>query len=165
MDAPIEIVDFDTQDIAPANALTNRYILETPIHFGYTAASEADFARLWSAGRDRFPWLAARIGGEFAGYAKAATWRERDAYRFTAETAVYVTDQFQRRGVARALYAELLKRLKEQGIKVAVAGITIPNDPSIRLHEAMGFRKVGQFERCGLKFDRWWDVGFWQIDL
>lgn len=157
--------DFCEADVAPANALTNYYILHTAIHFGSSPAADQDFAAAWRAGAARFPWLAAEDQGRFAGYCKAGTWRERDAYRRTVETGIYVDPGVQRRGVGRALYAELLQRLGAAGFRTAVAGITLPNEASVRLHEAIGFRRVGVFEAVGYKFGTWHDVGFWQLDL
>ena len=84
--------DFRQSDVAPANALTNDVILRTPIHFAYEPASDAEFEGVWRKGREKFPWLAAEDEGRFLGYCKAGTWRERDAYRRTVETGVYVIE-------------------------------------------------------------------------
>jgi phosphinothricin acetyltransferase len=81
------------------------------------------------------------------------------------ETAVYVSERFHRAGVGRALYAELFAELRAQGFMNAYAGITLPNDASVRLHQAVGFRPVGVFERIGFKLGRWHDVGWWQLRL
>lgn len=157
--------DFAAGDVAPANELTNHYIRETPIHFGATPASDDEFAAHWERGRARFPWLAATLDGRFAGYCKAGVWRERDAYARTVETGIYVARDAQGRGVGRALYEALFARLRGAGFHAAVAGITLPNDPSVRLHEAVGFTRVGVFREVGRKFDAWHDVGFWQAML
>lgn len=157
--------DFTGADVAPANALTNHYIERTAIHFGSAPAADADFRAAWEKGRARFPWLAAEVDGAFAGYCKAGTWRERDAYARTVEAGIYVTPEAQGRGVGRALYGALFERLRASGFRVVVAGITLPNDPSVRLHEAVGFRAVGVFHAVGHKFGAWHDVGFWELDL
>ena len=157
--------EFAEADVAPANALTNHFIRETPIHFGTLPATDEDFAAVWAKGRARYPWLAAERGGRFAGYCKAGLWRERDAYARTVETGIYVTRDAQGRGVGRALYEALFARLRDAGFHAAVAGITLPNDPSVRLHESVGFTPVGVFREVGRKFDAWHDVGFWQAML
>ncbi|HTI35288.1 MAG TPA: GNAT family N-acetyltransferase, partial [Miltoncostaea sp.] len=87
------------------------------------------------------------------------------AYRWAAETAVYVDPGHHRRGVGRRLYAALLAQLREQGVRTACAGITLPNPGSVALHESMGFAPVGVFRRVGWKHGAWHDVGWWQIDL
>ena len=67
------------------------------------------------------------------------------------------------RGVGRALYAALLERLRALGYHAAIAGIALPNEGSVRLHEAVGFEYVGTFREVGRKFEAWHDVGFWQL--
>jgi phosphinothricin acetyltransferase len=78
---------------------------------------------------------------------------------------VYVAPQHQRRGVGRALYQELFSLLTEQGFTMACAGVTLPNDASVGLHEALGFQPVGVYRRIGFKFGAWRDVGWWQLPL
>lgn len=157
--------DFEARDVAPANALTNHFIEHTTTHFGSTPATDEAFGAAWEKGRARHPWLAAEVDGRFAGYAKAGIWRERDAYARTAETGLYVADGLRGRGVGRALYAALLERLRAAGFRTVVAGVTLPNEASVRLHEAVGFRPVGVFHAVGHKFGAWHDVGFWELDL
>jgi phosphinothricin acetyltransferase len=96
------------------------------------------------------------------GYAKAGTWRERTAYRWTAEVGLYVADAERGRGIGRALYAELLDDLARRGFRSAIAGITLPNDASIALHRVLGFVSVGVVEDAGWKHGRWHAVEFWQ---
>jgi phosphinothricin acetyltransferase len=145
--------------------LTNLYIRETAIHFATQEvrpdAVRADMERA----RGAYPWLTAEAEGGFAAFAKAGVWRERAAYRWTPECAVYVRPGMQRRGIGRALYAALLDTLRRQGYRSAVAGITLPNDPSVRLHESVGFVHAGTIRRAGFKFGAWHDVGFWQVML
>lgn len=156
---------FEPRDVAPACRLTNHFIEHTAVHFGLTPQTEQEFDAMWASGRERFPWVAAEIGGAFAGYAKAGSWRAREAYAPTAEVTVYVDPAFHRRGVGRALYADLIARLRTAGFHSAVGGITLPNPASVALHESMGFRAVGVFREVGRKFDRWHDTGWWQLML
>lgn len=107
------------------------------------------------------PWVSAEVDDVLVGFAKASTWRSRAAYAQTAEVAVYVEDGARGRGVGRALYVALLDELARLGYHLAVGGITLPNEASVRLHEAVGFEHVGTFRECGRKFDAWHDVGFW----
>jgi L-amino acid N-acyltransferase YncA len=165
MSDDLAVIDFEARHVAPACALTNHFIVHTTIHFGAEPSTDEAFGAQWEKGRARFPWLAAEVDGRFAGYCKAGVWRERDAYARTVETGIYVTDEARGRGVGRALYRSLFARLKAQGVRVVVAGITLPNDPSVRLHEAVGFRRVGTFHAVGFKFGAWHDVGFWELDL
>ena len=161
-------------------SITNYYIVTSTIHFAYEPVTRASFHEQWIASRDRYPWLVAEdASAEDAapaapgtadasgviGYAKAGSWRDRAAYDWTTEVAVYVRQGAHRRGVGRALYSELLAALALRGFRSAVAGIVLPNEASIELHLALGFEPVGTFRDAGWKHGRWWDVGFWQKRL
>ncbi|MEA2424297.1 MAG: hypothetical protein QOH13_707 [Thermoleophilaceae bacterium] len=111
------------------------------------------------------PWLVYEADGQVAGYAYAGVHRTRAAYRWTAEVTAYVAQDRHRSGIGRALYEDLLDRLKAQNFRLCVAGITLPNDASVGLHEAVGFEPVGVYRNIGWKFGGWHDVGWWQLDL
>jgi phosphinothricin acetyltransferase len=111
------------------------------------------------------PWLVAVDGGAVAGFAYAATHRERAAYCWAADVTVYVHAGHRRRGIGQALYRALLELLVRQGLYVACAGITLPNDASVALHESLGFQPVGVYRRIGFKAGAWRDVGWWQLAL
>lgn len=157
---PVEPADFE--DIA---RLTNHFIRNTSIHFAHADTSPDQLEDAWRRTNDRHPWLVAHLNDRFAGHARAAPWRTRDAYAQTCETAVYVQPDAHRRGVARALYDALLDDLTQRGFHTAVAGITLPNPPSVAFHETLGFTHVGTFAQVGRKFEQWHDVGFWQRHL
>ena len=111
-------------------------------------------------------WLVAEDeDGRVLGYAYGGQHRTRKAYDWTVEVSAYVDRSAHRGGVGRELYLALFDRLKERGYRLLVAGITLPNDPSVGFHQALGFTRVGVFKNIGLKFDQWWDVGWWQLDL
>jgi L-amino acid N-acyltransferase YncA len=110
-------------------------------------------------------WLVAEDQGEILGYAYGCPHRERAAYRWATEVSVYVDPRHQRRGAGRSLYAALFAQLAAQGYRTALAGIALPNDASIALHEACGFKPVGVYRRIGFKLGSWWDVGWWQLEL
>ncbi|MCL4209701.1 MAG: N-acetyltransferase family protein [Phycisphaeraceae bacterium] len=99
------------------------------------------------------------------GFAKASPWKGRCAYNWTAETSVYLRPEAHGRGLGRALYSRLINLMRAQGWRTLLGGITQPNEASVRLHEACGFRKVAHLERVGWKFGRWWDVGYWELHL
>lgn len=112
-----------------------------------------------------YPWLVVEREGEVAGFAYACPHRERPAYRWAVEVSVYVAAEQQRRGCGRALYGELFERLRRQRFQIACAGITLPNDASVALHESLGFVPVGVYRRIGWKAGAWHDVGWWQLEL
>ncbi len=110
-----------------------------------------------------WPWLVAEEQGEVLGYAYAGPFRDRAAYDWTCESTVYVGAP--RRGLGRALMQTLIQDLRERGYCTVVAGITLPNDASVGLHEALGFAPAGRMPRVGWKLGRLHDVGFWTLDL
>ena len=113
----------------------------------------------------RYPWLVAERDGAVAGYAYGTVHRARRAYRWVVEVTVYVDVARHRSGVGRELYQALLPLLARQRLEIVVAGITLPNDASVALHEAVGFQPVGIFREFGYKFGAWHDVGWWQARL
>ncbi len=110
-------------------------------------------------------WIVCEHTGSVAGYAYGSQFRARAAYDWTAETTVYVDESLRGMGVGRRLYSVLLGALRLQGFRSAVAGATLPNDASVALHEAAGFKSTGIVREAGYKFGRWHDVAFWQIAL
>jgi|SRR5450755_917444 len=112
-----------------------------------------------------FPWLAAELDGAVAGYAYAGRHHDRASYRWSTDVTVYVSADHRRRGVGRALYAALLELVRRQGFHMACAGITLPNDASVGLHESMGFALVGIYRDVAYKHGAWRSVGWWQLAL
>jgi phosphinothricin acetyltransferase len=151
-------------DFAVIAAITNHYIATTAIHFGYEPVSADELAMVWNAHQE-FPWLVIEADDVVVGYAKAGVWRARAAYRWTAEVGLYIAPEACGRGLGRKLYTALLAELARREFRSAVAGITLPNDPSVALHRALGFDEVGIVREAGFKHERWHDVGFWQKSL
>ena len=112
-----------------------------------------------------YPWLVAEADGRVVGYVYATRFRERVAYRWTVEVAVYIASSHKRCGLAQALYTSLFSILRTQGFSKVVAGITVPNPASVALHERMGFHPTGFFPGVGHKDGEWLDVGWWQLEL
>jgi L-amino acid N-acyltransferase YncA len=112
-----------------------------------------------------WPWLVAVVDDEVVGYAYGSQHRERASYRWSADVTVYVSTDHHRRGIGRALYEPLLSLLAAQGYHEACAGITVPNDASVGLHEALGFVPVGIYRDIAFKLGVWRSVGWWQKTL
>jgi L-amino acid N-acyltransferase YncA len=110
-------------------------------------------------------WLIAERGGRVVGYAYGYPFQQRPAYRWTVGVSVYVARDEHGRGVGRALYGALFDRLRERGFRMAHAGITLPNEASVALHESLGFEPVGVNREIGWKHGAWRDVGWWQLEL
>jgi L-amino acid N-acyltransferase YncA len=113
-----------------------------------------------------FPYLVCQIDGQVQGYAYAALYRTRAAYRYTLEDSIYVAPTHQRRGIGRALLDRLLAQAAARGFRQMIAVIgDSAQAGSIALHCAAGFRMVGRFEAVGYKFDRWLDTVLMQRAL
>ncbi len=141
------------------------YVLNTAISFETDAPSIQEFQSRISEGIAKFPWLVCEIDGRVRGYAYSSAHRSRRAYTWSVEATVYVQQKFQGKGIGKALYERLLPMLKKQGVVNVIAGIALPNQASVAIHESFGFEKVAQFKDVGFKMEKWWDVGYWQLQL
>jgi L-amino acid N-acyltransferase YncA len=113
-----------------------------------------------------FPYLVAELGGVVAGYAYAAAYRTRPAYRWTVEDSIYVAADAQRRGIGLALLQRLIAEAEDRGFRQMVAVIGDSQQiPSLELHRAAGFVLVGTFEAVGFKLGRWLDTVMMQRSL
>lgn len=111
------------------------------------------------------PWLVAELDGEVLGFAYACEHRSRPAYRWAVDVSVYIGAGNQGEGHGRRLYEALFDDLRQRGFRVACAGITLPNEASVALHENLGFVPVGVYRGIGWKAGAWRDVGWWQLEL
>jgi len=153
----------DAPDLA---RIYNHYIENTVTTFETDPVPNAEMAlRLRAIEDEKLPWFVAEREGKVAGYAYASKWKGRCAYRYSVETTVYLEKDALGLGIGRLLYTELLEALRALSLHVAIGGIALPNERSVRLHEAMGFRKAAHFEEVGFKQNRWIDVGYWQKTL
>jgi phosphinothricin acetyltransferase len=144
----------------------NHYVDHTVVTFETEpVAADEMSGRLMAIRADGLPWSVAECDGAVAGYAYASKWKGRCAYRYSAETTVYLDPSRLGQGLGRALYAAILADLRAQSLHVAIGGVALPNDRSVRLHEGLGFRKVAHFEQVGFKLGQWIDVGYWQVLL
>jgi phosphinothricin acetyltransferase len=116
----------------------------------------------WNFG---YPFLVCEENDDICGYAYAQRFRDRPAYEHSVEVTVYVKPGHDGRGIGSMLYKALLAELGNAGFHAVIAGISLPNDDSISLHEKFGFEKVAHFRETGRKFDRWIDVGYWELLL
>jgi len=153
------------RDGAACAAVYAPFVTGSAVSFEEEPASAAEMAQRIAATSERYPWLVAEEDGEVAGYAYACAHRERAAYRWAADVAAYVGEGYRRRGLGRALYDALFELLARQEMQVACAGITLPNDASVALHEACGFELVGIYRRIGWKQGQWRDVAWWELEL
>jgi L-amino acid N-acyltransferase YncA len=153
------------RDAGQVAAIYAPVVRDTAISFEIEPPGTDEMRRRIEETLKHFPWLVCEREREVIGYAYAGAHRPRAAYRWSVEVSAYVRSDARRRGVGRALYASLFAVLALQGFYNAYAGITLPNPPSVGLHEAVGFRPVGVYRGVGYKLGAWRDVGWWELPL
>jgi phosphinothricin acetyltransferase len=153
-----------TEADAEAIAATYRpYVEKSRISFEEVAPDAEEMAR--RMGSPRHQWLVAEEDGRVLGYASSSPYHRRPAYRWTAETSIYLAPEAQGRGLGRLLLSSLIDLLTRQGYVTAIGAIALPNAASIALHEALGFEHAGTYRGVGFKLGEWTDVSLWQRDL
>jgi L-amino acid N-acyltransferase YncA len=155
----------EPRDVAAIQAIYAPYCETTTISFEVVAPTVEQMAERLAKVSAQHPWLVCELDGELAGYVYASQHRERAAYRWCADAAIYLAKRFHRRGIGRALYTSLFAMLRAQGYFKAYAGVTLPNPGSLGIHEAMGFVPIAVYPAEGYKFGKWCDVGWWQLEL
>ncbi|MEJ2635011.1 MAG: GNAT family N-acetyltransferase [Calditrichia bacterium] len=163
----IRIRTAHAEDAAAICGIYNHYIRETAITFEVDSVTEeVMLKRINSILEAGFPWLVAVEDNRIiAGYAYAQPWKTRRAYRYSLESTIYLHPGSTGRGTGSRLYGELLSWIRGAGYHTVIGGIALPNPASIALHEKFGFGKVAHFREVGYKFERWIDVGYWQLHI
>lgn len=149
-------------DAAACAEIYGPYIEESFASFEMEAPSAEEMAGRIAG---TFHWLVAEDYGAVVGFAYGGPHHERAAYRWAANVSVYVALTHHRRGIGHLLYTDLFALLRARGMRWACAGITLPNDASVGLHQSLGFQSVGTYRQIGFKFGAWHDVGWWQLEL
>ena len=151
-------------DLPALTDIYNHYVVNTAITFDVRPFSP-DERRPWfldHAGQPRYRLLVAEDASGLLGYATTSRWRAKPAYDTTVESTVYCRADAIGRGVGSRLYRALFAAVEQVDVEQIVAGVALPNAASVALHERLGFREVGVFTAVGRKFDRFWDVAWFQ---
>lgn len=160
------IRDVTTADAEAIARIYNHYVCESVVTFEESAIAPDEMVRrIQDIQASGLPWLVKQLDGIVVGYAYAGPWKSRSAYRLSVESTVYIEAGCMGRGIGFELYSSLLEALRATRTHAVIGGIALPNAASIALHEKLGFRKIGQFHEVGRKFERWVDVGYWQLLL
>ena len=156
-------------DASALLAIYAPYILKTGITFEYTVPTEEQFAQRIRHVLEKYPYLVAEREGEIVGYSYAKEFGERAAFSRSVETVLYLKENARGGGIGRMLYAELESILKKQNVTnmyAAVAYREIEDETlthaSPKFHLAMGYEKKAHFTACGYKFDRWYDIVWYE---
>lgn len=155
-----------TAEAAAIAELYRPYVEQSRISFEEEAPNADEMERRIEGERPGFhPWLVAEDERGLLGFASSGPFRSRRAYRWSVETGIYLAAHAQGRGIGRGLLNALTQLLERQKYVAAIGAIALPNAPSVRLHEALGFVAAGTYRATGFKMGEWIDVGLWQKDL
>lgn len=152
-------------DLGAINDIYNYYVKHSTCT--WQVEPEAFEARLaWFADHDAaHPVTVAEAAGEVIGWGALSQFRTRCAYRNTVEDSVYIRADMHRKGIGRAILADLIARARSVGHHTVIASISADQKPSIALHEAFGFVEVARMKEVGMKSDAWLDLVYLQLML
>jgi phosphinothricin acetyltransferase len=153
------------RDAAAVAAIYGAAVEHTLASFEVVPPDAAEIAGRMRTVLARTPWLVAVADDEVVGYAYAAIHRERAGYRWSVDVSAYVHEDHRGRRIGRSLYDRLIPLLRRQGFANAYAGIALPNPASVALHEAIGMRLIGVYQRVGWKAGDWLDVAWYGMRL
>ena len=143
----------------------NFYIISTDISFEEQSVSVDEMEKRIRDVTAKYPWLVVEEGGEVLGYAYSSKYRERSAYRYTAELTIYMKNGEEGKGLGAELMRRVIEETRGRGIHTLISAIAMPNERSVSIHEKFGFEKAGHLKDVGFKFDHWIDVGYWELVL
>ncbi len=152
-------------DAAALSEIYSYYVLNTAVSFEYSAPDSEEFRKRITDTLKGYPYLVLEAEGEIKGYAYAAPFKTRPAYKYSVETTVYLKNGCQKSGYGRALVSALENELRLRGFTNANACIAYTETEdeylthnSMDFHSHIGYRLVGIFHKCAYKFDRWYDM-------
>lgn len=150
----------DAEQIAE---IYNFYIKNSDATFEIEQVKVEEIEKRISVIKENYPFFVAEEANEILAYAYASRYKSRAAYEKSAEVSVYVKNNLEQKGIGTKLYKRLFEELMKMDVHAIIAGISLPNDASVRLHEKFGMEKVAHFREVGYKFDKWIDVGYWEL--
>jgi L-amino acid N-acyltransferase YncA len=159
----LEIRDAAATDLAAMRTIYNDVLITSTSIFSDVLRTEEEQVRWYADGRAQsWPVLVACVDDVLVGYASYGPFRSWPGYRNTVENSIYLAPSARGRGIGKRLLATLLERADAQGLHAVIAGIDGDNEISMRLHEQLGFKKVGHLQQVGRKFERWLDLVFYE---
>jgi len=165
--ASLQVRPATDHDLEAINDIYNHYVLESHCTFDLLPL-DMDSRREWFGhygDEGRYRVMVAVDAGMVVGYASSSRFRPKAGYETSVETSIYLVEEAQGKGAGSRLYEPLFKSLEGLHVHRAYAGIALPNAPSIALHERFGFKRVALFTEQGRKFDRYWDVAWYEKPL
>ncbi len=146
------------EDVPAILEIYGPYVSTSTVSSEYDVPSVAEMSYRMRTYTQKTPWLVVTIDGKVAGYGYASPHKGRAGYQWSTETSIYVHHDYQRRGIARAIYLALFEILAMQGYYNIFVGIVSPNEKSLAFHESLGFEINGRYHKSCYKFGEWRDV-------
>ena len=159
------IREFHPKDTQQLLEIYNYYVLNSVVTFDDEVLSLEVFTEKVNRINSVYPFIVFEENNEILGYAYGSKFRPKPAYQNTTESTIYLKHTDQGKGIGTKLYSRLIALLREQEFHIVLGVLTLPNKASVKLHEKLGFKKVAHLEEVGLKFNKWHDVGIFQLKL
>lgn len=150
----------DAEQIAE---IYNHYVLNSHSTFEVEAVEISEMERRIEEISTKYPYFVLVEADKILAYTYANLYKTRAAYQNSVEISVYVRNGIHQKGIGTQLYTKLFEELGKTDVHAIIAGISLPNEASIKLHEKFGMKKVAHFEEVGFKLGRWIDVGYWEV--
>ena len=165
----LKIRDVKLEDAARLVEIYSHYVLNTAVSFEYAVPTIEEFENRITNITKKYPYLVCEKDGKIIGYVYASAYSSREAYNWTADTSIYVDKDCRRSGAGSLLYKELEKRCKAIGIVNLLAGVAYIDQEdeylthdSPKFHLNQGYSEVAFMKSVGKKFDRWYDLKWYQ---
>ena len=152
----------DSEQLA---AIYYPYVINTAITFDTKPVEGHSFHDKMTKSMSVYPWLVCEHEREIMGYTHGAQFRDKDSFKWTVETTIYVKEAAHGLGIGKSLYKTLMNCLKLQNFGLCIGVITLPNHTSENLHESLGFTRRAVIRKAGYKLGKWHDVGIWTADI
>ena len=159
----MEIRRVELSDAEQINEIYNYYVLNSHSTFEIEAVGLSEMEIRITQISTNYPYFVLTKADRILGYAYAGQYKSRAAYKNSVELSVYVRNGSMEKGIGTELYNQLFEELAKSDFHAFIAGISLPNEASVRLHEKFGMKKVAHFPEVGFKLGRWIDVGYWQL--
>ncbi|MEH7350730.1 GNAT family N-acetyltransferase [Gottfriedia acidiceleris] len=161
----MEILFATKEDVLEIVTIYNDAILNTTATFDMKIKTEEEMQKWFSNHTELYPVIVSKENGQVTGYCSLTQFKEKDAYKHTVELSVYIHPDHRRKGLAKALMIDMIETAKKLGHFTIISCITSGNEVSERLHEKLGYKKVGHFYKVGQKFNKWLDIAYYQLML
>lgn len=148
------------EDLVRINEIYDTVIVDSHISFDEEPWAMERRRAWWEKYDESGPYrvLVAEMGGRVIGVTYSSPYKDKQAYRTSVETTIVLDPEYTGKGIGTRLLLALLDELAGEGVHRAIAVVALPNDPSIKAHEALGFRQVGTLREVGFKLGRYWDT-------